>query len=68
MKILEPLLFSICIMIVGKICGYSEKLLLDFLASTIKWFVGFEILVNCKIVVRKIGDYIRIAINFFTKN
>ena len=64
MKILKPLCFMIIVMLVGKVCGYSEELIMD----VVKFIIGFEILVNAKFIIKKTKNGIEFTIKFFTKN
>ena len=64
MKILKPICFAIIVMLVGKVCGYSEKLIIDL----VKYIIGFEILLNAKFIIKKTKNSIEFAIKFFTKN
>lgn len=64
MKILKPLCFMIIVMLVGKVCGYSEELIMDL----VKFIIGFEILVNAKFIIKKTKNGIEFTIKFFTKN
>lgn len=64
MKILKPFCFVIIVMLVGKVCGYSEELIIDL----VKYIIGFEILLNAKFIIKKTKSSIEFAIKFFTKN
>ena len=64
MKILKPICFSIIVMLVGKVCGYSEELIIDL----VRYIIGFEILLNAKFIIKKTKNSIEFAIKFFTKN
>lgn len=64
MKILKPLCLVIIVMLVGKVCGYSEELIMDL----VKFIIGFEILVNAKFIIEKTKNGIEFTIEFFTKN
>ena len=64
MKILKPLCLVIIVMLVGKVCGYSEEMIMDL----VKFIIGFEILVNAKFIIKKTKAGIEITIKFFTKN
>ena len=64
MKIPKPICLVIFIMLVGKACGYSENLIIDL----VKWIIGFEIIVNAKLVIKKTKEAIEFAIKIFTKN
>lgn len=64
MKILKPLGFMIIIMIVGKVCGYSEELIIDL----VKYIIGFKVLLNAKFIINKTKNGIEFAIRLFTKN
>ncbi len=64
MKILKPLCLMISVMLVGKVCGYSEELIMNL----VKFIIGFEILVNAKFIIKKTKTGIEFTIKFFTKN
>ncbi len=53
-------LFIIIVLIIGRICGYSEKNIMKL----VKWFIGFE----CMTFVIVIIDTLQVVINLFTKN
>lgn len=64
MKILKPFCLVIIVMIVGKVCGYREELIIDL----VKYIIGFEILLNARFIIKKTKNSIEFIINFFTKN
>lgn len=64
MKIPKHFIFAIVVMIVGKVCGYSEESIIDL----VKLILGFGIIINAKFI-KKNGKIIKeYAIRFFTKN
>lgn len=64
MKILKPVLVAIIIMIVGKVYGYSEELIINL----VKFIIGFEIFFNANFIIKKTKNSIELSIKFFTKN
>ena len=64
MKIPEHIVLVIVVMVVGKVCGYSEKLIVDL----VKFIIGFGIVVNAKFIIKKVKDIKEFTIKFFTKN
>lgn len=64
MKILKPAVFMIIVMVVGKVCGYREELII----SLVKSIIGFEILLDTKIIIKKAKNILELSIKFFSKN
>ena len=64
MKIPKPICLVIIVMLVGKARGYREELIIGL----VKHIVGFEMLVNAKVIIKKAKDFKEFAIEFFTKN
>ena len=64
MKIPKHFVFVIVVMIVGKVCGYSEESIMDL----VKFIIGFGIVINAKFIIKKGKDIKEYAIRFFTKN
>ena len=64
MKIPEQIVLVVLIMLVGKVCGYSEELIIDL----VKFIIGFGIIVNAKFIIKKAKDIKEFTIKFFTKN
>ena len=64
MKIPKHFVFAIVVMIVGKVCGYSEESIMDL----VKFIIGFGIVINIKFIIKKGKDIKEYAIKFFTKN
>ena len=64
MKIPEHIVLVIVVMVVGKVCGYSEKLIVDL----VKFIIGFGIVVNAKFIIKRVKDIKEFTIKFFTKN
>lgn len=64
MKIPEQIVLVVLVMLVGKVCGYSEELIIDL----VKFIIGFGIIVNAKFIIKKAKDIKEFTIKFFTKN
>lgn len=64
MKIPKPICLVIVIMLVGKDCGYSEELIIGL----VKYIIGFEILLNAKVIIKTAKGIYEFAIKLFTKN
>lgn len=64
MKIPEQIVLVFLVMLVGKVCGYSEELIIDL----VKFIIGFGIIVNAKFIIKKAKGIKEFTIKFFTKN
>ena len=64
MKIPEQIVLVVLVMLVGKVCGYSEELIIDL----VKFIIGFGIIVNAKFIFKKAKDIKEFTIKFFSKN
>ena len=64
MKIPEQIVLVVLVMLVGKVCGYSEELIIDL----VKFIIGFGIIVHAKFIIKKAKDIKEFTIKFFTKN
>ena len=64
MKIPEQIVLVVLVMLVGKVCGYSEELIIDL----VKFIIGFGIIVNAKFIIKKAKGIKEFTIKFFTKN
>ena len=64
MKIPEQIVLVVLVMLVGKVCGYSEELIIDL----VKFIIGFGIIVNAKFIIKKAKDIKEFTIKFYTKN
>ncbi len=52
------------VMIIGKVCNYNEKLIIDLL----KFIIGIDIIIKTKIKIKKLKDVIEVTITFITKS
>jgi len=64
MKIPEQIVLVVLVMLVGKVCGYSEELIIGL----VKFIIGFGIIVNAKSIIKKAKGIKEFTIKFFTKN
>lgn len=64
MKIPEQIVLVFLVMLVGKVYGYSEELIIDLA----KFIIGFGIIVNAKFIIKKSKGIKEFTIKFFTKN
>lgn len=64
MKIPKQGVLIILVMLVGKACGYSEESIMGL----VKFIIGFGIIVDAKLVIKKGKDIKEYAIKIFTKN
>lgn len=64
MKVPEHIVLVIVVMLVGKVCGYSEKSIMDL----VKYIISFGILVKAKFIIKKLKDIKEFTLTLFTKN
>ena len=51
------------VMIIGKVCDYNEKLIIDLL----KFIIGFDIIIKNNIKIKKLKNVVEVTITFITK-
>ena len=64
MKIPEQIVLVVLVMLVGKVCGYREELIIGL----VKFIIGFGIIVKAKFIIKKAKEIKEFTIKFFTKN
>lgn len=51
------------VMIIGKVCNYNEKLIIDLL----KFIIGFDIIIKTNIKIKRLKDVIEVTITLITR-